>query len=594
MDEDEKNSWRKFQRPSFSSKAVAKRARKAESATIRHARKFISKRLDNVLEVRRHVALWLGGIAVLILTVGLQLVWTQSSYTTQTGANGGVYAEATFGDITTLNPLYATTSSERSVQRLLFSSLMTYDTSGHLNMDAAKAMTVNPAGTEYTVTLRDGIKWHDGTNLTAQDVAFTVGLIKNPDARSRLRQEWQDVTVTVVSDKIITFTLPSTYAAFPHALTFPILPKHLLADVPASTLQENAFSLSPVGSGPFELRLLQPAVDHKIVNMTAFPEYFKGKPKLDRFEIHAFTSYTQVETALKQRQVTAAIISDMASIGKMPDYSLKNVAVNNGVYALLNTSQPQLKELPVRQALQRGLNVVKLRQSVAPGQNELDLPFVKGQLHDDTALKAASYDPAEAGRLLDSAGWRMDGTVRKKDGKALTLSLVTTDNPEHKKSVELMKKDWRALGIDVTTTVVNTSDPREDFTQNVLQPRAYDVLVYELEIGADPDVFAYWHSSQSGPRGLNLSMYASGVADDALSSARTRIEPALRDLKYKAFARQWLADTPAIGLFQSSVKYVAHDQSTSLDDDQRLVSPYDRFANVVYWTASNTSVYKTP
>ena len=592
--DDEKNSWRKFQRPSFNSKAVAKRARKAESATIRHARKFISKRLDNVLEVRRHVALWLSGIAVLILTVGMQLVWTQSSYTIKAGANGGVYAEATLGDVNTLNPLYATTNSERSAQRLIFSSLMTYDTSGHLNTDAARAMTVSPEGTTYTVTLKDGIKWHDGTNMTAQDVAFTVGLIKNPDARSRLRQEWQDVTLTVVNDKTITFTLPSTYAAFPHALTFPILPKHLLADVPASTLQENAFSLAPVGSGPFELRLLQPTTDHKIVNMTAFPEYFKGKPRLDRFEMHAYNSYSKLEAALQLGQVTAAIVSDTSWLKKSSDFSLKNVAVNNGVYALLNTSQPQLRELPVRQALQRGLNIEALRKTVAPGQYGLDLPFVRGQLQDDASLKAALYDPAEAARLLDSAGWKLEGTVRKKDGRALTLSLVTTDNPEYKKSVELMKKDWRTLGIDVATTVVDTSDPREDFTQNVLQPRAYDVLVYELEIGADPDVYAYWHSSQSGARGLNLSMYTSGVADDALTSARARVELGLRDLKYKAFARQWLADIPAIGLFQSSIKYVARNQSTALETGQNLVSPYDRYANVIYWTASKASVYKTP
>ncbi|MDB5165800.1 MAG: putative Extracellular solute-binding protein family 5 [Candidatus Saccharibacteria bacterium] len=591
--DDDKNSWRKFQRPSFNSKSVAKRAKKAESATIRHARKFISKRLDNVLEVRRHVAIWLGGVAVLIMTVGLQLVWSQTSYTTETGANGGVYAEATLGEVNTLNPLYASTNSERSARRLIFSSLLTYDTSGHLNMDVAKSLAIDPQGTTYTVTLKDGIKWHDGTNLTVQDVAFTINLIKNPDTRSSLRPEWQDVVVTVPDDKTIVFTLPS-YAPFPHALTFPILPKHELADVPPANLRENAFSVNPIGSGPFAVRLLQSASDHKIVNMTAFQHYFKGRPKLDRFEIHAFGSYAKVEAALRSGQVTAAILSDASWLSKATSYTSKNAAVNNGVYALLNTAQPHLRDLAVRQALQRGLNVEKLRQTVAPGQYPLDLPFVRGQLQDDGTLKAASYDPAEAGRLLDSAGWKLDGAVRKKDGQPLTLSLVTTDNIEYKKSIEFMKKDWQALGVETNVTVVNIGDPREDFTQNVLQPRAYDVLVYELEIGADPDVYAYWHSSQSTPRGLNLSMYANGVADDALTSARARIEPSLRALKYKAFAKQWLSDVPAIGLFQSNIKYVSRQQSTALEPGQKLVSPYDRYANVIYWTASNTSVYKTP
>lgn len=592
--DDEKNSWRKFQRPNFDSKAVTKRAKKAETATIRHARKFISRRLNNVIEVRRHVGLWLGGVAVLILTVGLQIVWSQQTYTTETGAQGGVYAEATLGDVNTLNPLYAETSSERSARRLIFSSLLNYDATGHLNNDTARSMTINPEGTAYTVDIKKGVKWHDGAALTAQDVAFTVGLIKNPDTRSRLRQEWQDVTVAVVNDYTISFTLPSTYAAFPHALTFPILPKHILEDVAPSSLRENAFSVTPVGSGPFELRLLQTASDHKIINMTAFDRYFRGVPKLDRFEIHAFSSQAKVVSALQTRQVTAAMLSDTSWLKKSSSYTLKDVAVNDGVYAMLNTAQPHLSDVNVRRALQRGLNVDKLRRNVAPNQFALSLPFAKGQVQGTESLTAAPYDKAEAEKLLDAAGWKLEGAVRKKEGKLLTLDLVTTDNAEYKKSIEHMKKDWQALGIDANVRIIDTSDPREDFTRNVQQPRAYDVLVYELEIGADPDVYAYWHSSQSGPRGLNLSVYASGVADDALTSARTRVEPALRDLKYQAFAREWLNDVPAIGLFQSNIKYVTRSQSRTLEQNQKLVSPYDRYANVIYWTAGDTSVYKTP
>ena len=592
--DDEKNSWRKFQRPSFDSKSVAKRAKKAESATIRHARKFISRRLTNVIEVRRHVTLWLSGIAILILMVGLQLMWSQNSYTTETGAKGGVYAEATLGPIDTLNPLYAKTSSELSASRLIFSSLLSYDTSGHLNMDAAKSMTVSPEGTTYTVTLRQGVKWHDETALTARDVAFTLDLIKNPDARSPLRLQWQDVTVKVIDDMTLTFTLPSVYAAFPHALTFAILPKHALEEVAPSGLRENAFSLSPIGTGPFELSLLQSADNRKIANMTAYDSYFKGRPKLDRFEIHAFNSYNDVVTALQTGQVTAASIVDTSWLKQTKSFTISSPAVNDGVYALLNTSQPNLKDVAVRQALQRGLNTQKLRESVAPGQYALSLPFVYGQLSDDPSLQSAGYNQAEAARLLDSAGSKLDGAVRKKDGQPLTLNIVTTDNSEFKKSVEHIEKDWQSLGLTVTVTVFDTSDPKEDFVQNVLQPRAYDVLVYELSIGADPDVYAYWHSSQIGPRGLNLSMYSNGVADDALTSARARIEPNLRELKYKAFARQWLADVPAIGLFQSNIKYVSRNQSTTIEPDQKLVSPYDRYANVIYWTAGKTSVYKTP
>jgi peptide/nickel transport system substrate-binding protein len=144
------------------------------------------------------------------------------------------------------------------------------------------------------------------------------------------------------------------------------------------------------------------------------------------------------------------------------------------------------------------------------------------------------------------------------------------------------------------TNVVDINDPSVNFVQNILQPRNYDVLLYELSIGADPDVYAYWHSSQIGTRGYNFSNYANGIADDALSSARSRLEPDLRNAKYKAFAQQWLDDVPAIGLYQAVAEYVYNKNIQSIDADAHLVTPYGRFSNILWWSVEQRQVYKTP
>lgn len=595
MEDDDTSKWRRFQRLQFDSKQVAKRARKAETATLRHGRKFITKRLDNIQEVRRLIALWLAGVAVLILAVGVQLMWFQNSYTVDTGASGGTYAEATLGPIETLNPLYASSSAEVSASRLIFSSLFSYDTSGHLNGDLAKTMTRSTDGTTYTVNLRPDVKWHDGTMLTAKDVLFTVNLIKNPEARSSLRLQWQDVAVKLINDTTLEFKLP-VYAAFPHALTFPILPEHKLKDVAPSALRENAFSLSPIGSGPFEYRLAQTSSGHKIVNLSAFMDYYKGAPKLGRFELHAYSKQDDIISALRTGQVNAAAdLTDVSSVSNMKNYTVRYAPVNDGVYAFFNTAQPALKDAKVRQALQRSLDVSSIRKALGGGKTPLDLPFVSGQLKEDGKVpKAASLNIKTANKLLDQAGWKRDGASRKKGSQPLTLNVVTTKDAQYEKIIDGMKKDWEPLGVKLQVTIIDTSDPTQDFTQNILQPRAYDVLVYELLIGADPDVYAFWHSSQVGQRGLNLSVYTSGVADDALTSARARSEPELRDIKYKAFARQWLNEVPAIGLYQSSLQYVESKQVAAIEDRQKLVSPYDRYSSVLYWTAGRSSVYKTP
>jgi peptide/nickel transport system substrate-binding protein len=188
----------------------------------------------------------------------------------------------------------------------------------------------------------------------------------------------------------------------------------------------------------------------------------------------------------------------------------------------------------------------------------------------------------------------MKGSVREKKGQKLIVTIATTKNPQYEKSLEVLAGQWRKLGVQVNTNVVDTTDPSSNFVQNILQPRSYDVLLYELFIGADPDVYAYWHSSQVGTSGYNFSNYANGAADDALSSARSRLEPELRNVKYKAFARQWIADVPAIGLYQPVMEYIYSKHVRAIDPSSTLISPYDRYANILDWNVEQKSVYKTP
>ncbi len=144
--------------------------------------------------------------------------------------------------------------------------------------------------------------------------------------------------------------------------------------------------------------------------------------------------------------------------------------------------------------------------------------------------------------------------------------------------------------MQVDTQIVDPSEVGQSFAQAVLKERNYDVLLDELLIGADPDVFAYWHTQGF----LNLANYSNSVSDDALASARTRSEPELRNVKYKAFAKQWLDDVPAVGLYQSNMLYVRSKTAHSLTQDEKIISAADRYANVINWTADNAVVYKTP
>lgn len=596
---DDERGWKQFQGLTFDSKKMSRRVKKAEGATMRHAHKFIVGRLDNIRSVRRHIIVWLLLVGAMIIAVGMQYMWFQNSYTTLAAAKGGTYAEASMGPIDTLNPLYASSDAELAASRLMFSSLFNYDETGHLHNDLAESMTIDKTGTIYTVKLRPNVRWHDGMLVTAKDVAFTVNLIKNPETRSGLRVNWQDITATALDDSTVQFHLPAIYAAFPNALTFAVLPEHILGKVAPGAIRENTFSRSPVGSGPYSFSLLQKedaAGKRMVVYMTAFNKYYMGEPTISRFEIHTYDSQGAIASALRSGEVTAAADLDQSYVSQVDhtNYNVIDKPVDSGVYAIFNTASPILKDVAVRRAIEVGTNTTAVRSALKESVPALDLPFINGQVTGSDVPRATPFDAKKAADMLTQAGWVLKGTVREKAGQRLTLNVTTTKNTQYEKALETLASQWRQIGIEVNTNVVDTSDPSANFVQSVLQPRAYDVLLYELFIGADPDVYAYWHSSQVGTSGYNFANYASGNSDDALSSARSRLEPELRNAKYKAFARQWLSDVPAIGLYQPVMEYVYSKHVQTLDSSSKLVSAYDRFANVLDWSVNQKSVYKTP
>jgi peptide/nickel transport system substrate-binding protein len=597
VDENKPSKWRRLPKVSFSSKELSKRMKKVEGATVRHARRFVFKRMDSIREVRRHIALWVLAIGLIIGASGLQLMWFQQSYRATANANNGTYAEALLGPVNTLNPIFASTSAEESASYLLFSRLLTYDQTGHLNYDLAESMGISTDQKTYTLKLRPDAKWQDGVYVRAKDVVFTVNLLKNPATRATITG-WNDITATALDDLTVQFTLPDVYAAFPHALDFlPILPEHILRDVPPSELRENAFSTSPMGSGAFNLRFIQ-AIDSKagrsIIHLARNDTYYRGAAKLERLQLHVYSSSDAIVHAVTTSEVNAATDLTATDSAKITSdrYSVESKPIDAGVYALFNTTVGVLSDKTVRQALQEGTDTKAVRAAVGKNTPEIHLPFVTGQVIGDVPSEVA-YNKAAAGALLEQAGWKLEGNVRKKDGNLLRLTVVTTKNNDFEKALSNMAEQWRGLGITVTTSIVDPTDPSQNVVQNILQPRAYDVLLYQLTIGGDPDVYAYWHSSQAS-KGFNFSNYSNAISDDALASARTRIEPDLRNAKYVTFAKQWMSDAPAIGLFQATIQYVSSKNVHTMPKGEVLVSAADRYADVLYWTVGDRLVEQTP
>ena len=595
---DKLDLWNRLPRPSFDKKKLSRRMRKAEGATLKHANRFVFKRWENIREVQWHVIVWVLAMGVLIAATGLQLMWNQQGYQTVAAAENGIYAEAALGPVDTLNPLFANSSAEQSASYLMFSRLLNYDKTGHLNYDLANNVRVSADNTVYTISIRPNVKWHDGVKLTAKDVVFTVDLMKDPNTRT-VYSGWSDIGVKAIDDNTVEFTLKSAFAPFEHALVFPIVPEHLLKGVTPLSIRENSFSQNPVGSGPFKFNMIQ-SVDstsgRKVIYMVRNDDYYAGTVKLSRFQLHAYNTNDEILKALSKNEVNAATdlsSTDIGSVNKS-QYDILTKPIQSGVYAIFNTKSALLQDASVRHALQLATDTAEIRKKLPVGTLALWLPLTSNQLTGNVPA-APAYDLASAQKLLDDSGWKLNkDNVREKGATKLKLSVVTTKNSELENVLQTLIDQWKKLGVITETKIIDLNDATHGDAQNILQPRNYDVLLYQLDIGADPDVYAYWHSSQASTHGLNYSNYSNQISDDAQISARARIEPAIRNAKYITFANQWLMDVPAIGLYQSTIEYAVSKGTQTFNSSNKLISSVDRYSDILNWAVGSRTVYKTP
>ena len=189
-----------------------------------------------------------------LLVVALVVTFTSSRKTGQeVPAAGGVYVEGAVGHPTYLNPLLAAfNDADDDVASLAFSGLTRLSRDGTVVPDLSTAWTVSPDGLVYTFTMRDAT-WQDGQPVTADDVVFTIGLLRDPAYNGPFKGSWNEITVRKVNTQSVQFTLKTALGDFLQLARQPLLPSHLLKTVPIQALTDSAFSAAPVGAGPYQL-----------------------------------------------------------------------------------------------------------------------------------------------------------------------------------------------------------------------------------------------------------------------------------------------------------------------------------------------------
>ena len=564
------------------SRRFSRFSKKTTDQTVEHIQENIVDRVSHIRRIRLLILEWSLLILAIIMLSIKQAFWYVNSYSTEGWKRGGTYTEATLGKVASLNPLFAATSSEKVLSKLMFASLAAPDYSGHIGPALASSITVDDTGKIWTVKLRENLKWSDGAPITNQDVLYTVKIIQSTSISTNYSSNLSGVKVAEENSNLI-FTLPAAYANFSSALNFPILPSHILADVSAEQLLESVFSTTPVTSGAFSYNASQNVGTNgeKIIYLNKNPGYYGGEPYLDSFVVHAYLTLGDILEAINNGSATATA-ELLPTDADLVDSSLieRQTALSAGVYAFFNTKQGVLSNKTIRKALQKGIDMESLRAPLGEEQS-LDYPLLASQVDIKKYPPLPEYDPDYAKDIIKKADL----------GENSIVQIATTEAGYFPSLAENLKYQLEQLGLKAE---IKMYSPGQEFLLNVIRPRNYDILIYEIELGADPDLFAYYHSSQANESGLNLSNYTNGIASDLLLAARSTIDPTLRAAKYGSFLEQWLDDVPALGIYQVNLSYYVGKNIRTFSEDDRLVSAVDRFVDVGYWSTEKTAKNRTP
>ncbi len=460
------------------------------------------------------------------------------------------------GQPNTLNPLLGPQFYENYVYEAIFSGLTVIDNRGNVIPDLAIAVPtianggVSRDGRTLIYRLRPNLKWQDGVPLTADDVAFTFGLMRDPKTGFPTTSEYENVeSVSARDPRTVVVRLKRPDAdivaeIFVNGQNGSIVPRHVLQGV--ADIHRTAFNERPVGSGPYAVDAWHRGSD---IELRANPTYFGGKPAIERLDVAFVTDSNTLAIKLKTGDTDFSPNVSPASVPFVRSSSGIHIetAPSFDIVMLENRiDAPAIDDARVRRALalaiDRGAIARKSYLGFAVPAAELVPPWSPYA----TYRTAPAADLTEAGRLLDAAGWRRgrDGE-RIRNGELMTLSLTTVAGERALLSAAtLLQADWRALGIDVTIRPIQINQLYAPAPDGMLASGRYQFAVAALGFATTPDRSNILWSQSIPPYGLNEARYRNASVDAAIETARTSLDPAVRRRAFKLIADRVIADAP--------------------------------------------------
>jgi len=518
-----------------------------------------------------------------VISLGTLTATKISDSTVVVPARGGTYVEGVVGQPVGINPVTAATETDKTLVRLIFSSLS----------DVAEKIESLPEreGRIWRIRLKEGVLWHNGEKLTSDDVIFTVRRIQESAELSPLFSNFQGVAAERLSELELQFITSRPYAFFESTLkNLFIAPKYIFGNIPLANWRLSEFNLEPIGSGPFVFASMEKDKNGFIrsYRLKANERHVKSPPLISNFIVRFFTKTEEAVESFNDGEAdgVAGVGAEDIAKTKRPHELISLPFLNYYAIFLNQSKNTVLKDASVREALSLAIDKKHLVEVVLGDYGHpVDGPLFI------TREKAGGTESAS--ELLDRAGWtvREDGVREKTENKKTTelvISLTVPQVPFLVKTAGILESSWKAAGIKVETSI---QSPKE-VTETIIKNRDYEMLLFGNVLNQSKDLFSFWHSSERFHPGLNLAIYSSKKADAEIEGSRQNFSAEERERLLEEAQKTILADSPAIFLYRPDYLYLTGKNLKGLSAKEEISSPGDRFRNVEKWYLETTRVWK--
>ena len=461
------------------------------------------------------------------------------------------------------NPLTAVGSAARMVNDLIYTPLVDIGPNllPRLKTSLAYRIDVTENGRRYVLHLRRGVRWSDGVPLTAKDVVFSLLLGDNPNLLNGYSADFKLMTSARALDpytveiRLVSASPPFLENALGETLP---LPEHILhryqpgSEAEAKFVNADAdFAQHPITSGPW--RILRNVRDSYLI-IGPNPLYWGPKPRLDAI---AFRVYPQQDSLYAAVDAGEVDVTDIApNLWRIHDrlrgdHKFITWPWNVTFLLLPNYHDPAIawaRDPRVKQAMMHAIDRGFIKRSIMSGQADiLNGPVPSFSPYYDRSLRTYDFSPAKARELLDAAGWKLQGSVRTKNGQSLRFTLKTGGATDAVASniAELIQANLRAVGIECTLE----NEELQTFFEDLHTSR-FQMALRGIILPAYPDDYKYYDSTQTrADGGYNIGFYSNAQIDRAIETARTAPNVTIARGALYRYQELAAADLPVIYLY---------------------------------------------